>query len=133
MSDDHPLVSIDGRVFLQRIDRELAHVDVGRDETRALLRDLRSRIIGLEGDLWAADAGMGLDACVIGALRESARRVFGANCAFADDDLALLTELARRAVAAGLIDGLHKSVLANIAKVSPTDGAPANSPKVRTP
>ena len=146
MNDD--LVSRDGRVFLQRIDREIAHIDSGREETRALLRDLRLRLCHLEGDLWAADASGGMDACIIGALRESAVRVLGGNCAFADGDLALLTELARRAVTAGLTDGLHKSVLANIEKAAASKAGGLNeveeqgfsrlrektqSPKVRTP
>jgi hypothetical protein len=132
--DDSPLVSVTGRAFLQRIDSELAYVDSTRGETRQLLRDLRFRLCRLEEDLWAAEAGAGLDACVIGALRESALRVFGGNCDFADDDLALLTELAERAVTAGLTDRLHKSILANIAKAAAkkAEGIEATEEPVRS-
>jgi hypothetical protein len=113
MSDDEGPMTLDGRAFLERIDRELAHVE--RIETRALLRELRHHMCKLEGNAWAAEVGADLDACIIGELRESARRVTGGNSAFADDDLGLLTDLADRAVKAGLIEGLHPSVLKSIA------------------
>lgn len=113
MADDEGPMTLSGRAFLERIDKELAYV--GRDETRSLLREVRSHICKLEGDVWAAEAGADFDACIIGELRESAKRVVGGNSAFADDDLGLLVGLADRAVKAGLIEGLHPSVLKNIA------------------
>lgn len=54
-----------------------------------------------------------LDGCnaeIVGMLREAAHRVFGGNCAFADDDLALLEHMAQRAADAGLTDGLSPDV-----------------------
>jgi hypothetical protein len=47
---------------------------------------------------------------VVGLVRQAAKRVTGGNCAFVDDDLAILTHLATRAVAAGLVDELHPKV-----------------------
>lgn len=58
------------------------------------------------------DREMGDELCI--AVREAANRVTGGNCAFADDDLALLVHLAERAVMAGLFDRLHWQVQGNI-------------------
>jgi|SRR5882672_802711 len=56
-----------------------------------------------------AGEGMGNEEVCM-AVREAAKRVTGGNCAFADDDAAILAELAERAVTANLIDGLDASV-----------------------
>lgn len=111
--DDGGPMTLTGRALLERIDKELAYV--GRLKTRALLRELRRHLCKLERDVWAAEVSLDLDSCIIGELRESARRVTGGNCGFADDDLSLLTTLAERAVGAGLTKALHRSVLKNIA------------------
>jgi hypothetical protein len=116
MEDYGHALRITDRALLDRIDKELAYVS--RIETRALLRELRLCVCSLSADLWAAEAGASLDGCIIGELRESAKRVTGGNCAFADDDLGVLTELAGRAVNAGLTTGLDESILGNIAKAT---------------
>lgn len=116
MSDDEGPMTHTGRAFLERIDRELAYVDAGRDETRALFRELRTHLCKLEGDVWAAEAGQELDGCIVGELRESALRITGGNCTFADDDLAVLAHLAQRAVDAKLTDKLSPSIRKNIAR-----------------
>lgn len=48
--------------------------------------------------------------------RKWAKEITGGNCAFVDDDLRLLANLADRAVKAGLTDGLPESVLRSIAR-----------------
>src|SRR6478609_2298042 len=105
MVDDEGPMTLEGRAFLGQIDKEMAHVE--RGETRALLRCLRHHLCKLEGNVWAAEVSAGMDGCIIGMLREAARRVTGDNSTFADDDLGLLTGLAERAVNAGLTEGLH--------------------------
>lgn len=58
-----------------------------------------------------------LDAELSWMVRATAKRVTGGNCTFADADLRILAELARRAVEAGLTEGLHPTVLRNIARL----------------
>lgn len=47
---------------------------------------------------------------IVMAVRDAARQVTGGNCAYADDDVAILEHLAVRAVKAGLVEGLHPTV-----------------------
>ena len=49
-------------------------------------------------------------------LRDAAADVTGGNCAFADDDLAILTHLAHRAVRAGLTDRLNPQIVKRLAR-----------------
>lgn len=44
----------------------------------------------------------GLDADCVAIMRQTAREKLGFNCTFVDDDMAVLTHLAQRAVLAGL-------------------------------
>lgn len=50
------------------------------------------------------------------AVRRLAEEVTGGNCAFADDDLRILAHLAKRAVEAGLTDGLSPNIRAKITR-----------------
>lgn len=61
-------------------------------------------------DNWAMD----LNTEVVLMLRERANHVTGGNCNFADDDLAILAELAQRACRAGLTEGFDARVQENI-------------------
>lgn len=64
-----------------------------------------------------ADLREALDADIVLAIREAAKEVTGGNCAFADDDAALLGRLALRAVKANLIWGFDKPTTRNLERV----------------
>lgn len=52
-------------------------------------------------------------------IRKASREITGGNCAFVDDDLALLAHLAKRAVDAGLTDDLSPQVQAALSQPGP--------------
>lgn len=52
-------------------------------------------------------------------IRKASREITGGNCAFVDDDLAILAHLAKRAVDAGLTDGLSPQVQAALSQPGP--------------
>ena len=107
-------------------DQEFIHsFDVGEpSEACLLVSDLRAILAALAHPPAQGSESGGEDVEVVHWIREASREITGGNCAFVDDDLAILTHLAKRAIDAGLTDGLSPQVQAALSapQAAPGEG-----------
>jgi hypothetical protein len=143
-SDDHRSGQLGSEITpeakqILRMERELkslrfqiAELTEGNDEKLMLVRlkadasieemeraQLLQKIAKIEAKYRFAD----LDGCITSYLRKAARETFAGNCAFADDDLKLLTFCARWALANGIPDDLCPEIFPK-AKAALFEGKP---------
>lgn len=105
----------DQRYRIQELEDEWSHTDL--DRIRLLRNDadlnkmergqLLETVVRLQEKYRYAD----LDGCVVGYVRDAAKKTFAGNCTFVDDDLHLITVCARWALLNGIPDEMNPEII----------------------
>jgi len=104
----------DQRFRIQQLEDEWSHTDL--DRIRLLRNDAdlnkmeRGQLLETIARLQEKYRYADLDGCVVGYVRDAAKKTFDGNCTFVDDDIHLLTVCARWALQNGIPDDLCPSI-----------------------